>query len=170
MQEFRSSIKEAEYEVSEAVRTDDAENAATVKASRIWRALRVTSKDRFHLFNKLVDTVDEDRNELEMLFEVEDSDREAKRSKLEDGGVKDKASMYTPTIASQSLPSFASTDTKEHKSSREAIKEQSVEDNSSNKEHGSSSQQIDNPNSMDSDTSLTQSEMKLHRIESSVTS
>ncbi|KAF8442570.1 THO complex subunit 1 transcription elongation factor-domain-containing protein [Kalaharituber pfeilii] len=69
---FRPLIKKDEEEIADSLRPDQAETAATSKASKVWRALRIASRDRFHLFNKFVDTPDEDRNELEMLFEIEE--------------------------------------------------------------------------------------------------
>ena len=91
---FRPLIKKDEEEISDALRPDQAEAAATAKASKVWRALRVAARDRFHLFNKFVDAPDEDRNELEMLFEIEESEHEAKRLRMEEGaGTRDRESQ-----------------------------------------------------------------------------
>lgn len=111
LETFRPQIKADEENIADALRPDQAEEAATKKASKIWRALRVASRDRFHLFNKYVDTPDEDRNELEMLFEQEEIENDAKRVKVDEvvngtAGSKDRERLSAaPEARQQQSPS-----------------------------------------------------------------
>lgn len=179
---LRPLVKLDEEEITDALRPDQAEVAATSKASKIWRALRVASRDRFHLFNKLVDTPDENRNELEMLFEIEETEQETKRIKLEENinstpKDKDRLSVVpetrppgtdrrataTPLLA---LGSSGETIRAKESSTENPMKLPSLEKRG---EHQQQPQRIENVTTLD-DSSMApnQATMKLHRIENFV--
>lgn len=199
LETFRPQIKADEGEIADALRPDQAEEAATKKASKIWRALRVASRDRFHLFNKFVDAPDEDRNELEMLFEQEEIENEAKRIKVDEvvngttGSKERERSSAVPEAqqnqqqqspspvvgakramsAPSTIPVLASTDTA-GVSDAEALMEPSVNIPPVEKKFDpllqpQQQQRIENIANLGS-SSPNQPEMKLHRIESAVTS
>jgi THO complex subunit 1 len=75
-------VKDAELELLDAMFPDDIELAQTKKFTNTWKALRLASRDRFHLFNKFDDKFDEKRNDLEMLFEVEEKAKEEVRARV----------------------------------------------------------------------------------------
>ncbi|CAZ80092.1 unnamed protein product [Tuber melanosporum] len=79
---FRQPVKDAELELLDAMFPDDIELAQTKKFTNTWKALRLASRDRFHLFNKFDDKFDEKRNDLEMLFEVEEKAKEEVRARV----------------------------------------------------------------------------------------
>ncbi|CUS10902.1 unnamed protein product [Tuber aestivum] len=79
---FRQPVKDAELELLDAMFPDDIELAQTKKFTSTWKALRLASRDRFHLFNKFDDKFDEKRNDLEMLFEVEEKAKEEARARM----------------------------------------------------------------------------------------
>lgn len=190
-----------EEEIADALRPDQAEAAATSKASKIWRALRVASRDRFHLFNKFVDTPDEDRNELEMLFEQEEIEHEAKRVKVEEvvngtttvskererlsavPETQQNQQQQSPspiagakraTSAPSAVPALNSDDVAGVRGT-EASMEGSVNTHSMEKkldiphQQHQQQQRIENVANLNN-ASPNQPEMKLHRIESAVTS
>lgn len=75
-------MKDAELELLDAMFPDDIELAQTKKFTNTWKAFRLASRDRFHLFNKFDDKFDEKRNDLEMLFEVEEKTKEEARARV----------------------------------------------------------------------------------------
>lgn len=75
-------MKQAEEDIKDALRPPDVEEAQNAKFTKIWKALRIASRDRFHLFNKFDDKFDEDRNDLEMLFDVDEKAKEEARPKV----------------------------------------------------------------------------------------
>ncbi|RPA96480.1 hypothetical protein L873DRAFT_1811344 [Choiromyces venosus 120613-1] len=79
---FRQPVKDAELELLDAMFPDDIELAQTKKFTNTWKALRLASRDRFHIFNKFDDKFDEKRNDLEMLFEVEEKAKEEARARV----------------------------------------------------------------------------------------
>lgn len=191
---FRTLIKADEDEIVDALRPDQAEASATSKASKIWRALRIASRDRFHLFNKFVDTPDEDRNELEMLFEIEEQEHEAKRVKLEENvnGVKDRDRLSvvpetqqnqqqqssSPSAGGQravSAPSTVPALISEENKGRETLIESPLPTASPTDKkvdpQPQQQQRIENVANLNNPgLSPNQPKMKLHRIESAVTS
>ena len=175
---LRPLVKQDEEEITDALRPDQAESAATSKASKIWRALRVASRDRFHLFNKFVDTPDEDRNELEMLFEIEETEQETKRIKLEENVniiTKDKDRLsVVPELRSPGADRRATaTPLLALGSSGEMVKAKETSADNSVKlpplEKKNEHQRIENVATLD-DSGMTPNPavMKLHRIESAV--
>jgi len=177
-----------EEEIADALRPDQAEEAATKKASKIWRALRVASRDRFHLFNKFVDTPDEDRNELEMLFEQEEIENEAKRVRVDEvingttgpkereglSAVPEARQQQSPSpvtgtkLAMSAVPALTSADTAGVRDA-EASMESSVPVEKKIDPLPQQPQRIEKVANL-SGSSPNQPEMKLHRIESAVTS
>jgi len=75
-------VKDAELELLDAMFPDDIELAQTKKFTNTWKAFRLASRDRFHLFNKFDDKFDEKRNDLEMLFGVEEKTKEEARARV----------------------------------------------------------------------------------------
>lgn len=75
-------MKQAEEDIKDALRPPDIEEAQNAKFTKTWKALRIASRDRFHLFNKFDDKFDEDRNDLEMLFDVDEKAKEEARPKV----------------------------------------------------------------------------------------
>lgn len=79
---FREGVKQAEEDIKDALLPPDIEEAQNAKFTKTWKALRIASRDRFHLFNKFDDKFDEDRNDLEMLFDVDEKAKEEARPKV----------------------------------------------------------------------------------------
>ena len=142
----------------------------------------MASRDRFHLFNKFVDTPDEDRNELEMLFDIEDNEQETKRIKLEENFnsiTKDRdrlsvipelrspgADKRAPTTPLLPLGGPGETVRAKEGSTENSVKLPSLEKKS---EHQQQPQRIENVATLDdSGMAPSPSTMKLHRIESAV--
>ena len=66
----------------EMARTDEERQQATAaRASKLWRTLRIASKSRLNMFDKI-----EDGNNLQALFQQDTSDREEIRGKTETDG------------------------------------------------------------------------------------
>ena len=142
----------------------------------------MASRDRFHLFNKFVDTPDEDRNELEMLFDIEESEQETKRIKLEENFnsiTKDRdrlsvipelrspsADRRAPTTPLLPLGGPGETVRAKEGSTENSMKLPPLEKKG---EHQQQPQRIENVATLDdSGMAPNPSTMKLHRIESAV--
>ena len=61
---FRGPILDDEFEIDMARSTEDKTKATEAKASKLWRALRIASRSRFGLFDKI-----DDGKNLDPLFE-----------------------------------------------------------------------------------------------------
>jgi THO complex subunit 1 len=71
-------VKKAEEDLKDAMFPSDIEEAHNSKFTKTWKALRLAAQDRFYLFNKFDDKLDENRNDLEMFFAVEVKDAKSK--------------------------------------------------------------------------------------------
>ncbi|KAL8723725.1 MAG: hypothetical protein Q9225_000020 [Loekoesia sp. 1 TL-2023] len=64
VEDYKAPIMEDEFDMDMAKTDEEKENAAVAKASKMWRALRIASKSRLNMFDKL-----EEGKGLEPLFE-----------------------------------------------------------------------------------------------------
>lgn len=72
---FLEGIADDEFNVDTAQTSDEKENAVNAKASKIWRTLRLASRSKLALFEK----IDNGKN-LEALFESRDGPEESAKS------------------------------------------------------------------------------------------
>ncbi|KAL8760047.1 MAG: hypothetical protein Q9184_003442 [Pyrenodesmia sp. 2 TL-2023] len=64
VEDYKAAIMEDEFDIAMARTEEEKEEAATRKASKMWRALRLASKNRLNLFDKI-----EDGKDLGALFD-----------------------------------------------------------------------------------------------------
>ncbi|KAH0615000.1 uncharacterized protein H6S33_000636 [Morchella sextelata] len=79
---FRAGVQQAQEDIKDSFFPQDIEEAQNAKFTKTWKALRIASRDRFHLFNKFDDKFDEERNDLEMLFDVDEKTKEEAKPKV----------------------------------------------------------------------------------------
>jgi hypothetical protein len=74
---FRGPILDDEFEIDTAKSEDEKQLAISAKSSKIWRALRIASKTKLNLFDRI-----EDGQNLEVLFKA-DSDGDKAQVEIE---------------------------------------------------------------------------------------
>ena len=70
---FRRPIADADFDVVMARTDEEKQSAIDAKASKLWRTLRIASKSKLNLFDKI-----DDSNKLDALFEPEGDENKEK--------------------------------------------------------------------------------------------
>ena len=93
---FLQPIADDEFDAQMAKTEEDKQLAMNARASKLWRTLRIASKNRFALFDKI-----DDGNNLRALFEVPEEEKNGQPNG--DGDVAD-----TPEIKVEKASEFSS--------------------------------------------------------------
>ena len=90
---FRGLIADDEFEIATAKTEEDKHLATNARSSKLWRTLRIASKNRLNLFDRI-----DDGNNLQALFQSEgDENRERGGDRVSDQAGKE----TTPTATEQ---------------------------------------------------------------------
>jgi THO complex subunit 1 len=68
---FREGITKDLEDLKDAMFPSDIEEGQNAIQTKTWKALRLATHTKFHLFNRFDDRFDENRNDLQMLVDVE---------------------------------------------------------------------------------------------------
>ena len=74
VESFRSGITEDEFDIDMAKTDEDKRLATSARFSKMWRALRITSKSKLNLLDRI-----DDGNNLQALFESADDENRSKK-------------------------------------------------------------------------------------------
>lgn len=98
---FRRAIEEDDFDIKMAKTEEDKQFSANARASKLWRTLRIASKSRLNLFDKI-----DDGNNLQALFEPADETESIRDENCkETAGVK----SDTPLASSSEFSSLTAT-------------------------------------------------------------
>lgn len=70
---FRGPIAEDEFDIDTAKTDEEKQQATDARASKLWRTLRIASKSKLNVFDKI-----EDGNNLQALFQSEEEENKDK--------------------------------------------------------------------------------------------
>ncbi|KAI5778894.1 THO complex, subunit THOC1 [Geopyxis carbonaria] len=79
--DFRKGLEKDKEDLKDAMFPADEEVIKNAMQTKTWKALRLASHHRFHLFNKFEDKPDVSRNDLQMLAELEEKADEELKTK-----------------------------------------------------------------------------------------
>ena len=79
MDSFRAPIADDEFDMEMAKSDEEKQAAANARSSKLWRTLRIASKSKLNLFDRI-----DDGNNLQALFDVP-SDENGGKKASEDG-------------------------------------------------------------------------------------